>query len=88
MQTERIRTADMFETSDLYLGAYLLCKGLKLWATDARDPARVIFVLTPRPRAEDLEAYAEGRALVKVGDFGRSLRTLKRALHRTKAGRQ
>ena len=52
------------------------------------SPDRIVFVLTPRPEAEDLEAYAEGSALVNVGDFGRSLRTLKRALWRAKDGRQ
>ncbi len=78
---QRIHVNQTFETSDLYLSAYLLTRGLKLWATDTRQPARVVFVLTPRPGFDDLAAYAEGRAVANVGEFGRALRTLKRALH-------
>jgi hypothetical protein len=84
---QRISTDHIFETSDLYLAAYLLTQGLEFWATDGRDPARVVFVLTPRPRPEYLEAYAEGRANANIGEFGRSLRRLKRALWRAKEGR-
>jgi hypothetical protein len=81
---QRTATDSFFKTSDLYMAAYLHTRGLQLWGTDAENPDRVVFILTPRPEAEDLEAFAEGRALVNVGEFGRSLRTLKRALYRAK----
>ena len=85
---ERISSNQTFETSDLYLASFLLCRGLKLWATDACNPNRVVFLLTPRPETVDLEAYTEGRAVANVAEFGRALRTLKRALHRAKDGRR
>ena len=85
---KRISADHIFETADLYLAAYLLTRGLDLWTTDGRDPARVVFVLTPRPRPTDLEAYAEGRAETNVGEFGRALRRLKKALWRAKEGRR
>jgi hypothetical protein len=85
---QKTTTSSFFETSDLYLASFLLTRGLQLRGTHAENPARVVFVLTPRPEAEDLEAYAEGKALVNVGEFGRSLRTLKRALYRAKDGRR
>lgn len=86
VKEERIWEDLIFRTSDLYLAAYLLTRGLRLWAPDRHDPARVEFVLTPRPRTEDLEAYVEERAQVNDDDFGRALRTLKRALWRVKDG--
>ncbi len=78
---QRVSTDQTFETSDLYLASYLLTRGLRLWGTDNHDPARVIFILQPRPHPDDLAAYAENRAMVNVGDFGRALRRLKAALH-------
>jgi hypothetical protein len=50
-----------FETSDLYLAAYLVARGLRLWATHAHNQERVIFGLTPRPSPEDLAHYHEGQ---------------------------
>ncbi|MBN1814952.1 MAG: hypothetical protein JXA14_24150 [Anaerolineae bacterium] len=85
---QRIAVDQIFETSDLYLAAYLLTRGLRLWATDAHDPARVIFVLTPPPQPADLSAYTQDRAEVNVSEFGRALRTLKKALWRAKDGRR
>lgn len=79
---QRIDTDRTFETSDLYLACYLIAGcGLRLWATDKHDPGRVVFVLSPRPAPEDLAAYAEERATVNVGAWGRALRKLKRAIH-------
>ena len=84
---QRIAADRIFETSDLYLAAYLSTRGHRLWATDSHNPERIVFVLTPRPDADDLAAYLEGRATVRVDEFGRALRELKRALWRAKQGR-
>jgi hypothetical protein len=78
---ERIDADKTFATSDLYLASYLLTRGLRLWAVDRHDPGRVQFILEPRPHPDDLAAYAENTATVRVADFGRCLRTLKRRLY-------
>lgn len=79
---DRISEDLIFRTADLSLAAYLLTRGLKLWATDSRDPGRVLFLLTPRPQPDDLMALADGSAQVNPGDFWRALKKLKAALYR------
>ncbi len=83
---QRCDESKLFRTSDLYLAAYLIARGLRLWATDPHDLARVVFVLTPRPNPDDLAAYGAGTATANVADFGRALRTLKRALYDAREG--
>jgi len=81
---QKMQTANedtLFRGSDLYLSAFLLTRGLRLWTTDDHDPARVIFVLTSRPHPDDLADYVSGVAMANVQCFGRALRRLKAALH-------
>ena len=85
---QRIEENQVFRSSDLYLCAFLVAKGAKLWATDAGNPDRVGFLLTPRPKAEDLEAWAGGWATVNAGEYSRALRHLKRELWAAKDRRQ
>ena len=79
----RIDTNKTFETSDLTLAGYLLTRGLTLWAVAPADPGRVRFVLTPKPRSEDLLEYSSGQASVEPQSYARALRQLKYALHHT-----
>ena len=69
---------DRFETSDIYLAAYLLAAGHKLASVNGHDPQRVVFVLTPFPGPEELASYAEGKATVNVQRFVSAERQLKR----------
>jgi hypothetical protein len=84
---KRIKESKLFRSSDLYLCAFLVAKGAKLLSTDAENPHRIEFLLTPRPATEDLEAWAGGWATVNAGEFSRALRHLKKALYRAKDGR-
>jgi hypothetical protein len=84
---KRIEESKLFRSSDLYLCAFLVAKGAALLSADADNPNRVEFMLTPRPSAKDLEAWAGGWATVNAGEFSRALRHLKRALYQAKDGR-
>jgi hypothetical protein len=82
---QRISVAEIFESSDIYLCAYLLTIGFSLWAVDAsRDSDHVAFLLSPRPDLADFARYFEGKALVEVAAFVCCLRALKRELRRAK----
>jgi len=69
---------DTFTTSDTNLAAYLIACGHVLQLTDDSDPGRVVFELSPVPEAQRLADFADGTATVKVGDFLRWQRHLKR----------
>jgi hypothetical protein len=84
----RIDEGRIFRSSDLYLCAFLVAKGAELWATDASNPNRVEFLLKPRPKPKDLEAWAGGWATVNAGEYSRMLRHLKKALWQAKDGRK
>lgn len=84
---KRIEESKLFRSSDLYLCAFLIAKGAKVLSTDADNPDRIEFLLTPRPVTEDLEAWADGWATVNAGEFSRALRHLKKAFYRAKDGR-
>ena len=79
-KSQRLDDDKTFRTSDLYLASYLVTRGLKLWATDSPNGDRVTFILTPYPTESDLANYASGTATANVTDFGRALKTLKRAI--------
>jgi len=68
---QRKDTDRIYETSDLYLAAYLKTRGLRLWAVDRSDPGRVVFCLTPRPDPADIVAYSENRAIGNVVEIAR-----------------
>lgn len=74
---QKLDTDKIYETSDLYLAAYLKTRGLRLWAVDRSDPGRVVFCMTPRPDPQDVSDYIESRATVNVSEFGRALKKLK-----------
>lgn len=69
---------DRFETSDMYLAAYLLASGHSLASVDGRNPRRVVFVVTPFPDPDELAAYAGGKATVNVQAYISAERRLKR----------
>lgn len=78
-----------FESSDLYLAAYLMSlprRGLNLERVDRSNPRRVVFTLSGCPDDADLANYAKGTALVSVGPFVANLRTLKRSLRLPRRG--
>ena len=84
---KRIEESKLFRSSDLYLCAFLIAKGAELLSTDAANPNRVEFLLTPRPATDDLEAWAGGWATINAGEYSRAIRHLKRALWAAKGSR-
>lgn len=77
-----------FETSDLYLAAFLLAGAHTLVGVDGRDPRRVVFILAPYPAPGVLAAYAEGRATVNVLRYISAERRLKRQVWAVRDGRE
>lgn len=70
-----------YETSDLYLAAYLLSRGLHLLDVDHRDGRRCYFVFADRgDRAELVHTFMVGQATGNLVDFIYHLKRAKRLL--------
>ena len=73
---------EKYQTSDLYLAAYLLSMGLELLDVDRSDRRRCNFVFADREdRAELVHSFMVGRATANVPDFVYHLKKAKRLLY-------
>lgn len=72
-----------FKTSDFYLSAFLLCRGLRLVEIDRANPRRVGFVFLDTPdRKELVREFDFGeKALVDVRKFAATVKDLKNKLY-------
>jgi len=69
-------------TSDLYVAAWLLTKGLELQDIDRRNSQRCDFIFADRPdRPELVRSFMCGRAVGNLADFIFHLRRAKRLLY-------
>lgn len=73
-----------YETSDIYVAAYLLLMDLKLLNIDRRNRRRCIFVFEDREgRAELVHSFMVGRATGNLPAFIYHLKRAKRLLYST-----
>lgn len=73
-----------YQTSDLYLAAYLLSLGLELLDVDHRNPRRCNFVFADREdRPELVRAFMVGQATGNLPTFISHLKRAKRLLYST-----
>ncbi|MBA7499454.1 hypothetical protein ES704_02198 [subsurface metagenome] len=71
-----------YQTSDLYLAAYLLSMSLELLDVDRRDRRRCQFVFADRKdRAELVHSFMVGQATANLPDFIYHLKRAKRLLY-------
>jgi len=80
LDTAPTSTFETYHTTDLYLGAFLKARGMKL--LDRRlDGRRVTFVFEDRPDRKQLvlEFYANGQ--VRANDFVHALQDLKAVVY-------
>jgi hypothetical protein len=71
-----------YQTSDLYLAAYLLSMGLDLLNVDHRDRQHCKFVFVDREdRPELVHSFMVGRATANLPDFIYHLKRAKRLLY-------
>jgi len=78
----------LFQTSDLYLAAFLMAGEQTLAGVDGQDPQRVVFLLAPYPEPGVLASYAEGRATVNILRYVSAERQLKRQVWAVRNGRE
>lgn len=76
-------TETIYQTSDLYLAAWLLLNGLALEKVDhSSDRRRSTFIFEDRPdRLQLVHEFLHGSAVGNVVDFTYSLRKVKRLLY-------
>jgi predicted RNA-binding protein YlxR (DUF448 family) len=78
----KIRNIKQFETSDFYLSAFLLSKGLKLIKVDKSNPQRALFIFEDREDRQKLvEEFLYSRAKVNPKEFVIAIKELKQLLH-------
>ncbi|MBU1165238.1 hypothetical protein KKA15_06820 [Patescibacteria group bacterium] len=72
-----------FKTSNFYLSAFLICKGLKIVDVDRQNPRRALFVFEDSLKREELVREFEfGKtALVDVRIYASTLKELKNKLY-------
>jgi predicted RNA-binding protein YlxR (DUF448 family) len=69
-------------TSDFYLSAFLLSKGLKLIKVDKSNPQRALFIFEDREDRQKLvEEFLYSRASVNPKEFVIAIKELKQLLH-------
>ena len=70
------------QTSDLYVAAWLLTKGLELQDIDRSNSRRCDFIFSDRrDRSELVHSFLCGRAVGNLADFVFNLRRAKRLLY-------
>lgn len=73
-----------YKTSDLYIAAYLLSKGLALKGIDRHNPQRSDFIFQDRgDRPELVRQFVCGSAIGNIADFVFYMRRAKRLLYST-----
>jgi hypothetical protein len=73
-----------FKTTDFYLSAFLLAKGLKLIKVDKSAPQRALFIFEDKEERQKLvEEFLYSRANVNPKEFVVAIKELKQLLHST-----
>lgn len=82
MENAKMEMNGKYQTSDLYLAAYLLSMGLELEGLDRHNPRRIDFIFQDRPdRPELVNKFLCGSATGNVVDFVFYIRRAKRLLY-------
>ena len=82
MEDVQMRTDGTYKTSDFYIAAWLLSKGLQLAGLDRRNLRRINFIFEDRPdRPELVNQFLCGSATGNVVDFVFYMRRAKRLLY-------
>ncbi len=82
MENAKMGTNGTYRTSDFYIVAWLLSKGLQLEGLDRRNPRRIDFIFQDRPdRPELVNQFLCGSAIGNVVDFVFYMRRAKRLLY-------
>ena len=84
MENVQMVTDGTYRTSDLYISAWLLSKGLELRGIDRSNKQRNDFIFQDRSdRPELVRQFTCGSATGNVADFVYSMRKCKRLLYST-----
>lgn len=84
MEDVRMERNGTYKTSDIYVAAWLLSKGLQIERLDRRNPRRVDFIFQDRlDRPELVNQFLCGSAIGNVADFVYSMRKCKQLLYST-----
>jgi len=76
------KNTPQFKTSDFYLSAFLLTKGLRLIKIDKSTPQRAVFIFEDREDRQKLvEEFLYSRASVNPKEFVIAIKELKQLLH-------
>ncbi len=77
-----METSETYRTSDLYITAWLLSKGLQLQGIDRHNPRRSEFIFIDREdRSELVHSFMVGQATGNLPDFIYYIRKAKRLLY-------
>jgi len=75
-------TPQLFSSTDFYLVAFLMLKGMRLHKVEPRGEGRSIFYLEDQPnRRELVEEYLQGEALVNPLSYKEAIQRLKSFKH-------
>lgn len=75
-------TDGIYRTSDFYVAAFLLLKGLQIQGLDRHNPRRCDFIFLDREdRPQLVQSFACGRATGNLPDFIFYIRKAKRLLY-------
>ena len=82
MENAKMGIDGTYRTSDLYIAAWLLSRGLQLQDIDRRDRRRCDFIFVDRPdRPELVQSFLIGSATGNVADLIYHLKRAKRLLY-------
>jgi len=75
-------TDGVYRTSDLYVAAFLLLKGLQIQGLDRHNPRRCDFIFRDREdRPRLVQTFVSGQAIGNLPDFIFYIRKAKRLLY-------
>lgn len=78
----RMGTNGIYKSSDFYIAAYLLSKGLQIQGIDRHNPRRSEFIFIDRgDRPQLVQSFLCGQAVGNLPDFIFHLRRAKRLLY-------
>lgn len=82
MENVKMGTDGTYKTSDFYIVAYLLSKGLQIQGIDRHNPRRSEFIFIDREdRPQLVQSFLCGQAVGNLPDFIFHLRKAKRLLY-------